>query len=157
MRSWMETQPGGAANPPPLRRRNSPQLRHKRPRYPLKRMLPAYALEKGGYKKDKGAEKSHLPPGHTGGRPGLPPLRLGEHSGMAFSHSSARSAAPTVGGAFHFFLDGCMVCLPPTVGGSIRAPMWYNRIRIWRRCLLLQGSDRNGFQGSYGKCQKMSG
>ena len=39
----------GAANPPPLRRRNGPQLRHKRPPTSLKRRAPAYALEKGGY------------------------------------------------------------------------------------------------------------
>ena len=38
----------GAANPSPLRRRNGPQLRHKRPPTPLKRRAPAYALAKGG-------------------------------------------------------------------------------------------------------------
>ena len=36
----------GAANPSPLRRRNGPQLRHKRPPTSLKRRAPAYALER---------------------------------------------------------------------------------------------------------------
>ena len=37
----------GAANPSPLRRRNGPQLRHKRPPTSLKRRAPAYALATG--------------------------------------------------------------------------------------------------------------
>ncbi len=40
----------GAANPSPLRRRNGPQLRHKRPPTSLKRRAPAYALERADRK-----------------------------------------------------------------------------------------------------------
>ncbi len=85
----------GAANPPPLRRRNGPQLRHKRPPTSLKRRAPAYALEKGGYIALRADALVHKQ--WAEGPSAYPPLRRVRREAGPWSRGQGRIENPVAG------------------------------------------------------------